>query len=166
MLGEDHSRFYNTKELRDAVAEYNNTPHKAFNYDFSPQQVQENNDIENYFIRENLYKLDEVKARQVEAGFFGYKPGNVLLINKDKRKLNFSEYYKKRRTFNRLAIFIRYNHVNVVCQELIRTDKKITTTKAIEVPVYCTKLLAKNVDGIPQEYLVLIYSPDFVPTEE
>jgi hypothetical protein len=78
MLGDDFNKFLNPQDVSKAVDVYNNTPHRAFNYLFTPTEVQNNKDIEEFFIRENLYKLDDVRNKQIEAGFLIYKPGNIL----------------------------------------------------------------------------------------
>jgi hypothetical protein len=43
-------------------------------------------DLEEYYIRENLKRLDEVKQLQNVEGLFFYKPGDILLIHIDNAK--------------------------------------------------------------------------------
>jgi hypothetical protein len=121
MLGEDPSKLIIENEVYDVVGEYNRTPHSAFNYQFTPEEVQNNKDIEAYFIRQNLYKLEDVKNKQIEAGFFTYTPGDILIIHKDKSKLPYTQYTKTRRKFNAIARFVRYFHGNVLCNEAKRS---------------------------------------------
>jgi hypothetical protein len=127
-----------------AVKIHDNKPHSAFNYQFTPTEVQSNQAIEEYFIRKNLYKLEEIKKRQDEAGFFSYQPGNILLIHLDEGKKN--PFADRRRTFNKLASFIRYKYGNVLCFLLMKTDKGAIGhfKREIEIPIYNTKLLASN----------------------
>jgi hypothetical protein len=76
-----------------------------------------NKELEEYFIREQLYRLEEIKKLQAEEGFFLYKPGNVLLVHIDNSKTS-KRFAKKRRVFSRLVVFIDYEHGNVVCKIL------------------------------------------------
>jgi hypothetical protein len=55
------------------VREYNNTKISAFYNSFTPNQVQHNRDLEEYFIREHQLILDERNKEQHEAGYFNYK---------------------------------------------------------------------------------------------
>jgi hypothetical protein len=115
-IGENTELFY--KEIiQKAVEEYNNTRHSAFNNEYTPKEVQMHKDLEEYYIRENLKRLEEVKHQQNIEGLFFYKPGDILLIHLDNSK-NIDKLNKKRRVFNRLATFLDYNHGNVVCQVL------------------------------------------------
>jgi hypothetical protein len=159
MLGEDPRNILIIKKTRDAVIEYNNTPHIAFKYIFTPAEVQSNKDIEGYFIREQLYKLEEIKNRQAEAGFFNYKPGDILLIHRDNSKLGYTQYNKKRRVFNRVARFIRYIHGNVECVIYERGEHgppEVSKTSII-LPIYHTRLIAHSLAELPPAYSTLIF---------
>jgi hypothetical protein len=160
MIGDDFNKFFNPQAVSEVVDMYNNTPHRAFNYIFTPTEVQNNKDIEEFFIRENLYKLDDVRNKQIEAGFLNYKPGDILLVHKDPSKISFGVYRKKRRTFNCLARFVHYVHGNAVCREGRRDANGIITFDydggLIEVPVFDTRLIAHRISKIPHEYLALI----------
>jgi hypothetical protein len=120
-LGEDPIKFYEPENIQKAVDEYNNSRHTAFNHEYTPKEVQMHKDLEEYYIRENMNRAEEVKSMQISEGLFLYKPGNILLIHlnfsKTKDKLN-----KTRRTFNRLAEFLNYDHGNVVCQVIRKTN--------------------------------------------
>jgi hypothetical protein len=163
MLGEDPRNTIIIQKTRDVVNEYNNTPHIAFKYMFTPAEVQNNKDIEGYFIREQMYRLEEIKNRQAEAGFFNYKPGDILLIHRDNSKLPLDRYTKRRRVFNRVARFIRYIYGNVECIIYKRgvsglpETTKVDKNHPIIVPIYHTRLIAHSLAELPQAYLTLIF---------
>jgi hypothetical protein len=69
-----------------------------------------NKDLEEYYIREQLHRLEEVKKLQDEEGFFLYKPGHVLLIHIDNSKTQ-KRFSKKRRAFSSLGILSNMNTV-------------------------------------------------------
>jgi hypothetical protein len=112
-----------------------------------------NKDLEEYFIREQLYRLEEVKKLQTEEGFYLYEPGNVLLVNIDNSK-TIKRFAKKRRAFSRLRVFINYEHGNVVCEILINAEEEFK--KLFTIPIFYTKFISTSVDNIPLEYRVLI----------
>jgi hypothetical protein len=131
-----------------AVEIYNNTPHSAFNNEFTPMQVQMNKDLEEYYIREQLHRLDEIKKLQYEGGYFNYRTANVLLVHIESKMMD-----KKRRVFNRMALFIDYDHGNVLCKILEENlDKPVVT-----IPIYHTKLITSSIQAIPEKYLTLIF---------
>jgi hypothetical protein len=112
-----------------------------------------NKDLEEYYIREQLYRLEEIKKLQAEEGFYLYEPGNVLLVHIDNSKTN-KRFAKKRRVFSRLGVFISYEHGNVVCKILTNTEE---FKKPITVPIFYTKFLSTSIDNIPLEYRSLIF---------
>jgi hypothetical protein len=91
-------------------------------------------DLEEYYIRENMRRLDEVKQLQFAEGLFFYRPGDLLLIHVDTSKTEM-KLAKTRRAFNRLASFLGYDHGNVVCQVLF---KKAPRSKTFEKPITIT----------------------------
>jgi hypothetical protein len=78
-------------------------------------------------------------------GLFFYKPGDILLIHIDNVK-NAEWLNKKRRTFNRLATFLGYDHGNVVCQVLYNNilRSKNTYDRPITIPIFYTKYIARS----------------------
>jgi hypothetical protein len=60
-FGENQMLFYKPNIVNGAVDDYNNTPHAAFNNEFTPKEVQMHKDLEEYYIRKNMQRLDEVK---------------------------------------------------------------------------------------------------------
>jgi choline kinase len=155
-VGENPGLFYHPKIIEKVVEEYNNTPHSAFSNEFTPKEVQMHKDLEEIYIRENMKRLEEVKVMQEEAGFFLYKPGNILLVHVDNAK-NERMLKKKRRVFNHLAVFIEYDHGNVVCQVLMKTDVLKTFEKPITIPTYFTKYLAPSFNRVPKQFLSLVF---------
>jgi hypothetical protein len=156
-LGENYLLFVDPKIVAEAVEEYNNTPHSAFNHEFSPKQVQSDKDIEEYYIRQQMVRLDKVKELLHNEGFFNYKPGNVLLIHLDFSKTD-DKMRKKRRAFNRLAEFDHYVNGNVRCSLLEWYGGKIKVFKrtSIDIPIYYTRFLVDHVSLIPEKYKQLI----------
>jgi hypothetical protein len=64
-----------------------------------------------------MKRAEEVKEMQSAEGLFLYEPGDILLIHLDFSKIQ-EKLNKTRRTFNRLAQFLAYDHGNVVCRIL------------------------------------------------
>jgi hypothetical protein len=50
-IGENPELFYKPEIMVQVVDEYNNTPHSAFNNEFTPKEVQMHKDLEEYYIR-------------------------------------------------------------------------------------------------------------------
>jgi hypothetical protein len=157
-------RFANQYVVRNAVEQYNNTPHVAFGYRYTPAEVQASHELERVFIRENQYRLDEINKLQHDAGLFKYKMGNILLIHLDPSK-DKESLQKKRRAFNKLAEFKAYEYGNVRCKVLymwrwedndidddVEDDEIFAVRRDIVIPIYYTKYLAPNYKAIPQEY--------------
>jgi hypothetical protein len=160
-LGENPVQFYEPENIQKAVNEYNNSRHAAFNHEYTPREVQMHKDLEEYYIRENMNRAEEVKLMQSVEGLFLYKPGDVLLIHHDFSKTA-DKLNKTRRTFNRLAEFLGYDHGNVVCRVLRRTshmneDEKKEVNKTIVIPIFYTKFLANSLKETPKEYKSLIF---------
>jgi hypothetical protein len=79
-----------------------------------------------------------------------YKPGNILMVHVDTGKT--TEKMEKRRSFyDRIGEFIEYVHGNVKVKldVPIRISSGSAPVKVIVVPVYHTKLVAKNRASIP-----------------
>jgi hypothetical protein len=162
MVEENQSLLFDPDFMNQVVDIYNTRPHSAFDHKFSPLQVQRNPDLEEYYIRENMERLQEVKEMQREAGFLNYKPGNVLLIHLDKSKTR-DMFDKKRRAFNEVAIFVGYQNGNVVCDRLTRHEGRIvrkpqnyTAKGRVMIPIYYTKLVAPNIEQLGERFKQLI----------
>ncbi|KAA6366826.1 MAG: hypothetical protein EZS28_037647, partial [Streblomastix strix] len=105
---QDDRDFSNPKLMQWMVDLYNDTPHGAFDNQFTPKQVNSQQELEAYFIKKNDKKLREVKQKQQEEGLTKYKPGNILMIHVDYLR-TMHRYMKQRRNFNELAKFIKYD---------------------------------------------------------
>ena len=161
ILGEDNFALFDIQKVTEAVAFYNARKHRAFNYDYSPAEVQANLEIEEYYIRENIYRLEEAVRRQYLADYYKYIPGNILLIHLDTTKYNRYPYYdpKVRRKFNRLARFMNYENGNVRCTVLyLNGDEGIDWNphRSIVLPIYHTKFLCADEEDIPFDYKKLV----------
>jgi hypothetical protein len=157
------------------VREYNHTPHAAFNYEFTPYQVQNDLALEAYFIRENMYNLQKIKQMQADAGLFGYRKGNILMVylrpiesSRLKTVLKLHENDKRRRTFRHLAYFVDYQYGNALCY-LYYYDVSTDTYKFVEknyielglhaqapeyflIPLQYTKKIADTYESLPEYY--------------
>jgi hypothetical protein len=149
------SLMMNENIVRQVVDIYNRTPHSAFNHEFTPLDVQSNPETENYYIRENYYKLQEIKQLQRDEGLFKYQPGNILLVHLDEEKTKM-KFYKRRRNFDHLAMFVRYEFGNVVCRLLVIVNEGKRgigiMDKSITIPIYYTKFISTDMASIPLAY--------------
>jgi hypothetical protein len=64
----------------------------------------------------------------------------------------------RRRTFNKLGSFVRYENGNVVCFILLKDEEGHLGRfrREIEIPIYNTKFLCFTQDEITEKYLALI----------
>jgi hypothetical protein len=132
-LGTNASIFDNDLVKR-VVKRYNNTYHKAFNYMFTPLQVQMNPRIEAIYIWDKMKQLKVIRQKQ-EKGIGRYKPGDILLVHIPIERKLLS--YKRRRNFTHLAAFISYDHGNVRC---IPTHPENNIGEVV-LPIYYTQAL-------------------------
>jgi hypothetical protein len=130
----DKELLCNIKLMEKVVERYNNTPHRAFDNKFTPNQVQHNHQLEAFYIRTQKMKLEEVNHLQYK--FKNYKPGNILLVHIPFKDIN----YKRRRNFTHLAEFINYEFGNVKCNVLYPEPLNIIT-----LPIYYTQLVARDI---------------------
>jgi hypothetical protein len=149
----DQRLFINEDIMKICVDEYNHTPHTAFDNEFTPFDAQSDPEIEDYFIRQNLNKLEEAREVQRKAGLFKYQPGNVLRIYFPRGKTG-EKYNKRRYNFDTLAEFIRYDSGNVRCGPFVfnKSGTHIIQEHPITLPIYYTKYLAKDTASVPYEY--------------
>ena len=140
------------KHMEQLVNYYNNTVHKSIGC--TPAFMQEHPDVEYQYIRWCERKLSEIIANQKRLGYLDYKPGNVLMIHIDKSKTS-EKHDKRRRFFDKLGVFVRYDHGNVVVDMLVKGVRVHGTGNAkmrLTVPIYHTKFVSNNVQSIPSEY--------------
>jgi hypothetical protein len=148
IIGMKTIRLLNPAIIERVVNIYNSTPHSAYLHKYSPNEVQNNLEIEAAYIRFQTERTNEIIKQQEESGLLNYKPGNVLMVHipKDKTPAKFD---KRRLNFSDLAVFVSYRHGNVVCELM---DQLLFRNPRIELPIYYTKYLAEDVHSIPDNY--------------
>jgi hypothetical protein len=131
---------------------YNNTPHSAYKNKFTPQQVQNDPELEAWYIRTQQMKLYDVLQRQ-QKSFRRYNQGDLLIVYRPLGKTD-EVFKKRRRNFQELAMFFRYDHGNVVVR-LLKYDGA-TASNEITLPLYYTKFVCDGPTfreyGVPQAY--------------
>jgi hypothetical protein len=99
--------------------------------------------------------------KQEVAGFFIYRPGNILLVHINMSKTNIPRATKRRATFNRLAEFIGYEQGNVcykVLEKQIAKNISLLFWKSPNViQIYYTKYVCENRATIPFMFWSLIF---------
>ena len=144
-MGLDSFKLADENLMSQLVSYYNDSYHKSIG--MTPREMQENEELEWEYIRKMDRKLNERLHKQAIEGLHNYKPGNVLLIHLDKSKTNM-KFDKHRRNFEELAVFVRYEHGNVICTLI----KPYPNTNTIEIPIYFTKYVSKDINSIPMNY--------------
>jgi hypothetical protein len=124
--------------MKKIVNNYNHTTHAAFEYKFTPAQVQFNKELETIYTLEKMDKLENIDQSYLKF----YKPGDLLLIHIPYKNIN----YKRRRNFSHLASFIRYDYGNVMCKPIYPTE-----STPIVIPIYYTKFINNNINDINNE---------------
>ncbi|KAA6398336.1 MAG: hypothetical protein EZS28_006144 [Streblomastix strix] len=82
-FGLDERSFESPILMSQMVEIYNNTPHSAFENQFTPRQVNGQQELEAYFIRKNDKKLRQIKTKQQISGLRKYLRGNIIMIHVD-----------------------------------------------------------------------------------
>jgi hypothetical protein len=126
------------------VEYYNNTPHKAFFNYFTPTQVNNDKEIEAWYIRKQQRKLTDILLLQ-QRHHFKYQPGNILLIHLPLSKTP-QRFSKRRRNFDMLASFIEYVHGNVKVKILNNMNDEVI------VPIYYTIFVSVDLEHLPLQY--------------
>jgi hypothetical protein len=101
---------YYPEIVLQVVDYYNNTPHAAYKNKFTPQQVQNDYELEAWYIRTQQLKLFDALLQQQSLRKF--KPGDIVLVHRPLGKTPES-FRKRRKNFDELATFIRYVEGNV-----------------------------------------------------
>jgi hypothetical protein len=83
-----------------------------------------------------------------------YKPGNVIFIHLSHSKTA-QRFAKRRRNYDRLALFESYNHGNVQCK-IITPDLHVIDDIII-LPAYYTKYCCTDINSIPKYVYDVIY---------
>ena len=140
------------KHMDQLIDYYNNTVHKSIGC--TPAFMQEHPEIEYQYIRWCERQLSKVIANQKQLGYLNYEPGNVLMVHIDKGKTS-EKHEKRRRFFDKLGEFVRYDHGNVVVNMLVkgvRIHSQGENVVQLTVPIYHTRFVSKNIRTIPPEY--------------
>jgi hypothetical protein len=146
--GNNPKAFANPPLLHRVVNNYNNTVHSAYLNKYTPTQVQENREIESFYIKECQRKLEEIDNRRIKAGYLSYEPNNILLVYVPLENIFSVLTEKRRRNFNEIAKFVRYENGNCVV-DLLHPFNKFTR---ICVPMFYTKYVAKNINEYIEKY--------------
>ncbi|KAA6381874.1 MAG: hypothetical protein EZS28_022597, partial [Streblomastix strix] len=86
---DDSQKFADNDLMQYIVKMYNQTPHSAYDNKYSPQQVNDNQDIEGQYIRQQQDKLFEIKQQQQSKGLLSFQPRNILMIHLDYSKTSY-----------------------------------------------------------------------------
>ena len=143
-------REINENQLLQIVNYYNNTYHRSI--DCTPNDMENNSDIEYQYIRWNEQKLDYVLSLQDSYGLTKYEKGNILLVHLDKGKTK-NKFEKRRTYYDRLGEFQNYENGNVKIKLLSPVMVGTKYVNEAVVPAYHTQFLAKNKESIPKEYI-------------
>lgn len=196
-FGLNDNRIADDRLMQQMVNYYNNTPHRNLRFSlanasrslkfpkvdsrgkkkwiyYTPQQLQNNIDLEWQYIRMMESKLLTIKKQQSFKGLLNYKTGNIILVHLDKGK-TIKSFEKKRRVFNDIAEFKCYMKGNVICRllkpysELIKyvndnnyhksefvmeqnKDAHVMPKHYITVPIVYTKYVSNDYESIPDDY--------------
>jgi hypothetical protein len=123
---------------------YNQTKHCAYNSKFTPAQAQYNQEVETWFICKQESKVADIDL----SPFKRYKEGDFLLVYMPYREIN----YKRRRTFNELAIFRAYCGGNVLvelCVPYVKLRNDRIKYPLYVLPILCTKYVGSSIDDLP-----------------
>jgi hypothetical protein len=140
-VGLDRDSLLDIQAVQQIVYFYNNTPHSAYDNKFTPAEAEDDIEIEGWYVRKQQRRLLDVLRLQRANYLKSYTPECILLIHLPRDKTQ-EKFIKRRRNFDTLAEFIRYDHGNVVCRVL----KQRT---AITVPIQFTKYIAPSFQQIP-----------------
>lgn len=143
----------NNNYVQQIVNFYNDTPHSGLPLDangihYTPNEMQNNIDLEWEYIRQKDRELNESYKKIHEAGLDKYKRGNILLLHLDRGKTNRS-MEKRRRNFEDIGEFIKYEHGNVKCRHITKRDKD---KNIITVPIFYTKKIANDYSTLDEKY--------------
>jgi hypothetical protein len=129
---------------------YNNTPHIAYKNKFTPQDVQNDPELEAWYIRTQQLKL--IDSLEEQRSLRRFKPGDLLLVYRPLGKTD-EKYRKRRRNFDELATFVKYSFGNIEV-ELLKTGNPAI------LPIYYVKFICSGEKykkyGVPKKYNVFL----------
>ena len=126
--------------IQQLVNYYNNTYHRSIG--MTPTEMHNDVSLEWAYIRRMDRKLEEIRKQQYEKGLYNYQEGNVIAVHLDYSKTS-KKFEKRRRQFDKLAVFEKYKNGNVVCSLIPSGD-------LIEIPIYYSHYVAPSVEGLGQ----------------
>jgi hypothetical protein len=166
-------RIIDQHQLQQIIWYYNRTYHKGIGC--TPLEMMEARDeegnhvLEDQYIRYCVKKLVQARGQEEFDGLWDYEYGNVLLLHFDLNKTGL-KHEKRRRFWDRVGIFLRYDHRNAVVRllgtEILGGGGKLSKDERgivifgehgehyydYVVPIQYTKLIAKNINQIPEYY--------------
>jgi len=145
------------KQIRDY---YNKTPHKSLTINdhmFTPSDVQRDVDLEWMFIRENLHKLNQVNNNLRAKGLLDMKPGMILMCSLSHGKSG-EGFAKRRRSYDKLCMFLGYFHGNAVVRQL-HPLKNIADT----VPLYSCVVIASDISRLDETQMRNTFNVNLQP---
>jgi hypothetical protein len=121
--------------IQQLVAFYNKTWHRSIN--MSPFEMHTDISKEWTYIRKQTEKLNDIKRKQRSNGLHNYKEGQLLAVHLELGKTS-DMFSKRRKNFDRTAIFIKYRNGNAVVK--LTSPVTISQRKVynIEIPIYFT----------------------------
>jgi hypothetical protein len=130
--------------MKKVVDKYNHTTHSAFNYRFTPAQVQNNKQLERIFIMNKKSRLEEIP----KVPFNKYKYNDLLIVHiPDKNSIINN---KRRRNFSHLAKFLGFIYGNVECEIIAPEDSYLN--KKLILPIYYTKPFGSKLNDKERDY--------------
>jgi hypothetical protein len=126
---------------------YNNTVHSAFKNKYTLTEVQDDSRLECEYIKECEEELKRVDELRTIKGFNTYEPGSILLVHIPLKKTPYS-MRKRRRNFDELATFVKYESGNAVVDLL----HPYPTLNRIVIPICFTKFIANSLEEMRQKY--------------
>jgi len=137
----DNNLFEDYSMVKKLVEYYNKTPHKSlrmYGKTYTPHEVQSDVDLEWVYIRNKIRKLQEMRHNLMQKGLMRFEPGNILQCALSYGKSG-ETFNKRRRVFDKLAMFIRYHNGNAVIRILHPLSHE-----EIDVPLYRCMYLCKS----------------------
>ncbi|GHU19219.1 hypothetical protein FACS189472_08690 [Alphaproteobacteria bacterium] len=145
--GQKPDAFSDENLLGNVIRIYNNTVHSTFLNKFTPAEMQESPELEALYIKHCRDKLEEVDFKRQQSGYLTYPPGAILLVHLNLGKTDY-KFTKRRRNFDELGKFVRYERGNCVV-DLLHNYPEF---KRIIIPPFYTKFVALNLDDYRNKY--------------
>jgi hypothetical protein len=132
-------------QIEEIVRYYNYTYHKAI--DCAPVEMMNHPEWEWQYIRWCHEKLMHILSQYHNRGLTNYTQGNILLLHLDYSRTS-QKFEKRRRHWNKVAIFIRYVRGNVEAVGIF-AGRYGPEAKKVIVPIYYTRKVSNDIDELP-----------------